>query len=392
VRLVSGKGDFVRRRNSQGKIEQVCLCLYNADFSVGGCISQVPCELISEVIAHEGEYAKGNLARYRNEKLDLDKRCDYCYGKGTGKGNWGKVTARDVDENTRRDFEEKQPGYVRLSKVTEGGHPFYMSTLLDFLYLCNEFETKVIFPTKMLPFGNEGLKKIKLSKELITEIPRGEELAKLLVANKGVLHYSIGYDKFESGVVQQGFTNEWRIEQAKRYFKERVNTTLTLVCDVTTSIEENIRKGSSIDKALFARDKFWIPLRIIPLRINSRKFGYEVTGKRFEELLGVNLSEEQLGLNLKISEPLRRYQRRPNSTLDPNFLHSDFQKLQNEGVGFCGKIGKLEYCDKCNLQGKTRIVFPISEIIPVKYDRNPKTSRRAIQRNKKSKDQLKFKF
>lgn len=392
--LVSGKGDFVRRRLPDGSVENICLGLHNADLSVGGCISQVPCELIPEVIAHNGEYAKGNLKIYRREKKNLDNRCDYCYAKGTGRGNWGKVTPRNVDNNTRKHFERERPEYARLSKATEGGHVFYIPTLLQFLEICKEFQTQIIFPTKMFPFGREDLKRIQLPKSLIDKIPSGGELAYKLQTVGGVIHYSIGYDRFESGVVAQGFTNEWRIKQAEKYFKSGMNTTLTLVCDVTASIKENIKSGSSIEEVLKLREKIGIPFRIIPLRINSRRFAQKVTGKSYEALLGINVPEEQLRLSLGISEGIKRYRRRPNNELDPNILHPDFQKLYEEGMGICGKIGELEYCDKCNLQGNTRIAFPISEIVPVEYKRDEKKRRirRGNARPKTNKNQLRLKL
>ena len=399
VGFVSGKGGFIRRKHPDGRIEQICSHVYNSDLTVGGCNSQVPVCLMKEVIENNGEYAPGKLREYRKQDLCLDNRCDYCFGKGTGRGNWGKTTPRVVDHHTRKHFERERPKVVRVNKVTEGGHPMYIDTLLAYLDLCEEFGTQVIFIDKMLPYGRQGLKGSAFSympKELIAKVPWGKVLGQRFIDVGGVAHYSLGWDRFERGVVEQGFTNQWRTEQSMKYFKQGMNTTNTVVCEVTSSIEENIKMGSAIYLALEAREKIGIPIRIIPVRINSARFAFALTGKSWEELAGPTKTSAKKNKGFRKRDPdqgkmkLRgntqirwRYKRRGNNDLDPMFMHDDFKKLLDQGVGFCGRIGNYEYCDKCNLEGDTRIVFPVSQLAEVVYKKDRKNKRRGNNRPKK---------
>ncbi len=219
VRLRKGKGDFVRRQTSDG-VENVCLCIYNADASEG-CPSQVPPELYDEVINNDGKYSVETKKKWLKEKGHLpDLRCDYCYDK---RKNGGNIRPKDVGEKTRADFEKYSPEYVRVNKSTEFGHPLYRKNLLDFLDLCNEFNAKVIFPTKMLQFD--------------------ESVAKKLIENRGVLSYSFGINGMEKGCCVNGFHNSWRKKQAEKYFDYGVNVLMTVALDITDSIENNEKRG-----------------------------------------------------------------------------------------------------------------------------------------------------
>ena len=255
LRLTPGKADFVKRKRADGTIQDVCLLKWNVDFSQG-CIAQVhPCHL-DEVLANNGKYAPGNYDRYRADKTG-DKRCKYCYA---WKKNSGPVLSRTVDKWTRKDFEEHRPKFVRFGKNSEPGHPFYFSEFMKAVDLCTEFGARPIITTKMLPFGIEGARETanyaNNGNDYISRfterqnMPSGKEIAAKLIDARTSLLFSLGYDQIELGPRLQGFSNQWRLEQARKYHSTGVNTSLTVVCDVTDSIENNVSRGSFIKHAL----------------------------------------------------------------------------------------------------------------------------------------------
>ena len=334
LQLVKGKAEFVKRKKPNGELEDICLCDWNADFAFA-CIGQVHGTLLNEVIKNNGCYDKEKISEHRKE-IGIDKRCDYCYAK---RKNWGKVTPKIIGEKTKEQFEIEKPKIIRIGKNTECGHYFYRLQLLEFLELCKEYGTQIIFPNKMLDFN--------------------EKVAVLLRETNSVLNYSLCNDKLEKGAVSQGFTNSWRAEQAERYANEGVNTTVTLTCDVTNSFEGNLERGFAIEEALNSQRRF-ITLRLLPLRLNSKKVCLEATGKTWGDIVMPTNYENVLDFGIDW-----RYSKKGNNEAIPLFFHKDFQGLVNES-GICGRVGDTEYCDECNLREDVRIEFPASELIQVK--------------------------
>jgi hypothetical protein len=339
VKLIEGKGAFVRRQLPDGKIEDICECIWNADFSVRGCIAQVHGNYIDEVIKNNGKYDEGTLPQKRKEH-GINHVCEYCYVYG----NWGQVTPKVVNSVTENCFKEIKPEFVRLGKNTECGHDIYIPTLMNFLDLCLKYNSKIIFPTKMLRYN--------------------PNVAKKLAEVGGVIHRSIGGDRFEVGPASQGYTNEWRVEQARLDSLAGVNEDLTLVCDVTQSIDAKAHAGFYVVKALEASRNYNLPVRILPIRLNSEKLARMVTSHSMQELR--NTLQSLPGYEMPLAG---LWKRRGNNELAPKVLHPDFERLYQEGIGFCGEVGDDEYCDKCNLcpSKSLRIIFPLSEKPKVTY-------------------------
>lgn len=375
ISLKSGKADFVTRRLPNGKKEKVCLCDYNADFSVRGCISQVPGHLVQDVIDNNGQYSeevKKKLRDENNGKLPSEQ-CLYCYAK---RHNYGRVTPIGVGEKTRKDFEEKKPEFVRVGKNNEAGHPLYRDNLLEFMELCKEFGSRVILIQKMLEFD--------------------KRVARLFQKTDSVIQYSIGWDKLEPGACSQGFTNAWRIKQARKYARAGVNTTLTIVCDVTSSIEDNIKRGNAIGLAL-RKTKTDITRRLIPLRIEDKRVCLETTGMDWEEVKHSKPFPEDghaSFLSDEYTEELERaadqipYSLEAGGKLIARFFHPDFHGFR-DSLSVCGRVGDTEYCDKCNL-GLERVSFPVSELVKVQYADEKRESRKKYREKKKHKKQLKL--
>lgn len=347
-----GKGDYVRRVVN-GKPEEVCLIHYSADFSIQGCMAQVHSSFLEGVLRNKGRYEDINEVRAAGK---IDERCGYCYAR---RKNWGRTTPLQVTEMTRRDFETIKPKVVRIGRNTESLHPFYMHVFIDFLNLCKEYDSRIIAPTKALSFGKEGVKNFYLEKVLSEFLPKSEKLVEKLTDVNAVINYSIGNYSLERGIVSQGFTNLWRIQQALLYRNSGVNSTLTLTCDVTSSFRENAEKGVRIFQVLNAREK-GIPIRILPLRIPSKKIAKSATGRIYSELK----REPDM-----FNSERKRYLKKGNNELIPTFFHPDFQKLVEEGVGVCGQVGEKEYCDKCQVfDSEIRVGFPTKELVKVYHD------------------------
>ena len=371
-----GKGAQVRGKIN-GDLLNICKCWYNVDFS-DGCISQVPVELLREVVNNNGKYLDGNFDIYDRKGILKNQKCGYCYGTSV---NGGNVFPKIVNENTVKSFERYKPKEVRVGKFCESGHPYYYKTLIDFLGLCKEFGTKIIFTNKTLPFGIEGAKETLEYSEnknpIIFDIAKkvnmfnGEDLAEEIKMADMSLLYSLGNDRLEKGLVSQGFTNEWRIKQALAYHNQGVNVSLTIMCDVTQSIEDNEKKGYVIKSALSSRNK-GINVRLLPLRPNTKRVAELTTGQSLKDITFsfqpvLSCCEESFNYPVVGGFEQRPFFKHRTKRL-ARFFHPDFQKLVGEGIGVCGTIGEKEYCDSCNLNYQ-RIVVPFRDIIPVKRKR-----------------------
>ncbi len=390
IRLTPGKADFIKRVNPVTKItDNVCLLEWNVDLS-RGCIAQVSSKHFDEIVENNGKYAPGNYAVYKKQGT-ADGRCDYCYAWGK---NSGAVNPAVVDDKTRADFLEHKPRILRFGKNTEPGHPYYSKPFFDLLELCKEFRTTPIITTRMLPFGLEGAIETQNYSENHDDsiaryarkinFPSGEVLATMLRDVRTSLLVSLGYDNIETGPVSQGFSNEWRIVQANRFHASKVNTSLTVVCDVTSSIADNISRGSFIGRALEEKAKTGINVRVIPPRIYTHKSAVAITGSRRSVINSPGYHQTLTLEGIDNAEPLPTSRYRAAGMLKSvsNYLHPDFRKLMVEGMGVCGAIGENEHCDKCNTcGGKMRVTFPVSELPKIEFT-NPTRRQQMVRRNK----------
>jgi hypothetical protein len=372
---VGGKGASVRRKVNN-KVENVCLCWYNIDGS-RGCVSQVPVELMREVVSvGTGMYADGNFRKYKREGIILNQKCSYCYGRWLNNRN---IFPRAVNEKTRASFEKHKPDFVRGGKFTEIGHPYFYKNFMAVLDLCNEFGSRLIFTTKAFPFGLRGARETQKyarnRNTIITEIAEsmkmmnGERLAEKLIDNKSSLLYGLGFNTLEQGLCSQGFTDAWKIKQTQYFHKEGVNVSLTVVADLGQSIEENSRLGSLIKKALKLRER-GLNVRLLPLRINSRDiseflYGCGYKGIIFDGQPIVKRTEHMLAFPVIDGVEMKPYMHKNNvnrQELIVKHPHKDFQELIDDGIGVCGQVGDYEHCDKCNMFDE-RIKFPVSELV-----------------------------
>ena len=85
--------------------------------------------------------------------------CDYCYAKGTHKGDPTKrvLTAdkKSLVEQIKDIRKTRRAEVLRLGKISECGSKMTREQLITTLEACIETGTKVIFPTKFLEFDEE---------------------------------------------------------------------------------------------------------------------------------------------------------------------------------------------------------------------------------------------
>lgn len=383
VRIVPyGKADAIRREDPEtGTIYAVCLCQYNVELSDTGCVFQVDADQLEETVLHQGSYSPENTKRYQESGDWPQNKCNMCYASWYNSGN---VLERVVDEVTRGDFEKFSPGVVRLGKKTETGHPWYWNVLGDFLDITKEFNASTIFITRALPFGIEGAVETsehsKDNNEVVArlsernwEVGDSKEMVDRLIGAKTSLLYSMAWNIYghEKGAFSQGFTDDWKLSQARKYADAGVNTALTVVCDVTSSIEENHQRGNAIKMSLDSG----LPVRILPLRPN-REIIAETCGGGWSDLVGRVGHQSLFDQNIFPYHPKGKGRFAVAST-----MHPDFQSLLENGTGFCGETRipgeeAKENCDHCGIRGNRgddgkpvfRTSFPVGQLVPLQYD------------------------
>ncbi len=199
-------------------------------------------------------------------------RCDYCYAKGQHrdmplkrikKANKNDLIKQILEIRVKRNEEEKETRFLRLGKNSEAGSLLTREQLLITLEACVETDLSIIFPTKFLEFN--------------------EEVADLLRRTDAGLLYSLGNDKLEEGAVEAGCTNEFRFEQAQKYFERGVKTGLYALID-GINFENPLFKANT-EKALRLHKEKGIPVQFLPIRPTGRKHLTEVTGVPYNDLL-----------------------------------------------------------------------------------------------------------
>lgn len=374
IRVRKGKAEYIRWENPyHGKTEDLCVCSHNVDFTLG-CIAHVREQDLDGVIANNGRYP--DLAMIREENNGkIAFGCDYCYARFQGMGNAHPIHYGAITEKTHEDMRQlvedrpdPQGRIIRLGKNTEVGHPFYRSTLLDFFSLCQEYNARVIMPTKMLEFNIV--------------------VAAFLRETKSALNYSIVGDFLEEGPVSQGFTQAWRAQQAIAYHTAGVRSSVTLTCDMSGSLQHNRDLGYAVDEALSAH-AMGVPLRLLPMRMPSRMVAKKATGRDWNTLVSRNamlpgMEDPREGTDFLDGS----YDKKAGGFLELHSPHPDFialyDQLDGKTLGACGKSRGIEHCDKCGLAGSRGTVpmfrIPVEQLAPI-----PKFERRARGSKKKKK-------
>ncbi len=311
LKISSGKGEYIQKRISNRKYEQVCLCVHNIDLSAG-CISNEPPGM------------KRNATKYN---------CDYCYARRT---NYHDSIPYKIDRFIIRDLEkeikEKNIKYIRLGKTTECGNKKTRENLIKILELGGKHNVRFIMPTKHLEFN--------------------KTVAYLFKQTDSILGFSIGADKFELGCYLWGFNNKFREKQAVEYLDYGVNTTFKVVTDITVNPEEAAARGWY---GINIFNKFPKEIiQIIPVRIKGKEFAFEATKESWDILQAPFKGQ-------KMMEFVDR--KKPRCVMEENItvlIANEMNSFYNDyKEHMCGHIGTrkngLVLCDKCNTREKPEI-------------------------------------
>ena len=247
--LRSGKQDFIPS----------CSLEANLDFSLG-CISGfIP-----------GENAAFDKDFFTNYFLDRIAECSYCYSlfkhQSFSKYLLDIDKAQLIEELTHGNFtgadgimRNGKVNVLRLGKNTEAGSKFTIDSLVLTLEACLETGTRVILPTKYLEFN--------------------KEIAGLLKKTNSVVLYSItNLDELEQGACIHSCNNEFRLEQARLYKENEVNSNIYLHVDLPHEPNEREHKILAFSK----RNN--IPIHLLAWRIPSKEIAGKITGSSWNEL------------------------------------------------------------------------------------------------------------
>jgi hypothetical protein len=178
----------------------------------------------------------------------------------------------------------------------ECGHKQTRPQLYQVLEYCVKYKIRPVVTSKLLEFDTK--------------------VADLVKQAQGVVHISLGEDALEKGAVNQGATNEWRLQQAVKYLKHGCPTQVRIVSDITLPMNE-------FHKKVFNQMGGSSGILLTPMHYTNKKtFEFCRQDVTWDEA-------KEKGIYTYTSGDLR-----------PNIIHQDWQKTKER----CGLINGKEYC------------------------------------------------
>ena len=306
-----------------------CRLEANLDFSKG-CISGfIPAEI-------NGAFKEDFMCGF----IDPPSECDYCYSGYTHRG-FPKHLSKINKEKLKNELEGncyldgknlfgKKIKVLRLGKRTEAGSKYTLDQLVTTLEACLETGTKVVMPTKYLEFN--------------------DEIARLFRDTKSSLLYSIGWDKFERGACLNGCNNEFRLEQAAQYKKERVNSIIYLLIDAVNPPYDREKKILS-----FA-EKNKLPVSLLPIRFSSKSTAFDITGVPWGKL---KMRNQLMIPGISRKEAAEDYELINKHTLVARKINEEWASLvgnNNGNIRMCHHNEDKIWCGACFLEGEQGII------------------------------------
>lgn len=229
---------------------------------------------------------------------DKAKACDYCYASYLYKNNSYRV--KQIKENEFKKIAEKYPAHIlRIGKNVECGHKKTRPQLIQVLEYCVKYNMRPVVTSKLLEFD--------------------KKVSDLVIASRGVVHISLGSDELESGPVEQGATNTWRLKQAVKYKEAKCPTQVRIVADITLPMTPFYKK-------VFEHMGGSSGILLTPLHYtNKATFAKNRDDVTWDEAKEQGLFSYQHG------------------DLRPNIIHADWSKTKER----CGTINGKEYCNNC---------------------------------------------
>jgi len=236
-----------------------CNFAANIDFSQGCISSWIP----GEGATFDGEF-------FRNFWSFIPGECYYCYAERDHKAfsktiyKFDEQRLRDeLGGDFRYDFEDKSLrwgrhlDFLRFGKRVESWTPFTQNQFVRTLELMTETGTQGIIPTKTLEF-----------------LPDVSDLIKR--TNSQILFSHSGHDELEIGLVMQDYTNEHRLEQARKYHEDGANVAIYLLVQGHKGITKEQQKILNLD----------IPVQLLFYNFTRKEIARRVTGEEWDNLKG----------------------------------------------------------------------------------------------------------
>ena len=277
-------------RDGKGAYHDACICDDNADIQSGCC----------------------SVGKQEDGSINKNDFCQYCYSKYLFKNHFEikdpvtnesflrliKLRETKKTRILNTDYKIKT---IRIGKNVDVWSVYdptkSKETLLSVLKACNANKIQFILITKVMPF----------------DVDVSNEIKKL----NSTIHYSLGPEHWELGVVKQGMTNEKRVEEAEKYFQAGCNVYLRVTADVVDSPPEYVKNL-----------KTEIPLLVTLMRYKSKQL--------FENEHTISWDEA------KASDSYDYH----GSALRPCKIHKDWNPDKTK---FCGELGRQLLCNKCGL-------------------------------------------
>ncbi len=266
--------------------------------------------------------------------------CEYCYSEAKH-GKKGGFPKEMYDFTKQRLTEEIKGGcklihnseetlgrpvkMLRFGKRTESWTPFTKDKFSETLEVMVDVGTRGVIPTKLLPFD--------------------PFLAKLFRGTNSTLLYGVSpFSKFEFGAVEiYGSTNEWRMEQARKYAEAGVDSQYYLLCAA------NLPPGEFEKKVLADAERNKMIVQVLPLRHKNKDLCFRMTGENWDFLKNKHPNQEKLFL--KENEASYIYF---DNQLVLKKIHPEWEKIigNNRGrVKMCHHDDYTIYCGGCSAKG-----------------------------------------
>ena len=315
--LEGGKQDFVDK----------CKLEANIDFSKGCITSWIP----GKNSSFDGEYFYNYFSFPWGE-------CEYCYAidkhESFPKTIYlfdKKALTEELKGGAKLVFGSEETlgrpvKTLRFGKRTESWTPFTENEFVQTLEAMTETGTRGVIPTKFLPFD--------------------KILGDLFIRTNSSALYSVSpFEHLEVGAIMQNSTNEWRMEQARKYREMGVDSQYYLL---TTP---HLAPGNFERKILEDAEKHKMIVQVLPLRPKSKAICLQTTGQEWNFLKNKNPGQNNFNSFLEENESSYIYF---DGQLVLKEIHPEWKKIigNNKGkVKMCHHDDQTIYCGGCSPKG-----------------------------------------
>lgn len=309
-----------------GKQLNVPDCIYpaNIDFMQGCISSWIP----GKNASFDGEF-------FTDFWSFIPGECIYCYASRDH--NCFPKTIYKFDEKRLReelqgdfrcDFNDKDIrlgrhlDFLRFGKRTEPWTEYTRDAFVRTLELMLESGTRGVITSKTLEFD--------------------KTISDLVKRTGSQILFSIGDDEYEKGMVMRGFDNQFREEQAMKYYKDKSNIGLYLLIQGHKGIKQKEKRVINLG----------LPVQLLPFNFKTKDALEVITGYSSEELRGgKKRKKEQRFLPIYGDDPYGAYAFY-NNAYRLQRVHPDWLKLIEENNGkirMCHHTLDDTYCGTCFL-------------------------------------------